>query len=208
MTSPVTVPTVGGPVTSRPEVHHAGVSLSSSPPPADDLVVRLYDELRTLARAHLRRERTGHTLETTGLVNEAYLRLAAQAGLETVDRARFFAIASATMRRVLVDYARRRKRQKRGGGEVPLSLDEVEALLSEQEAEELLALDAALERFEAISPRGSAVVRHRFFAGLSLEETADLLGVSSKTVQREWTAARAWLRKEVARDLGILIGPG
>ncbi len=174
---------------------------NSAPSPADEWVTRLYHELRTLAHAHLRRERTGHTLETTGLVNEAYLRLAQQPGLEGVDRARFFAIASVTMRRVLVDYARTRKRQKRGGGEVAIPLEEVEALLSEREADELLALDDALERFEAINPRGCEVVRHRFFAGLSLEETAEVLGISSKTVQREWIAARAWLRKEVARDL-------
>lgn len=177
-----------------------------SPSPADELVTRLYDELRMLARAHLRRERTGHTLETAGLVNEAYLRLALQPGVEGMDRARFFAVASATMRRVLVDYARKRKRQKRGGGQIPVPLEEVEALLTERDADELLALDEVLERFEAINPRGAAVVRHRFFAGLSLEETAGLLGISSKTVQREWVAARAWLRKEVARELDLLNG--
>jgi RNA polymerase sigma factor (TIGR02999 family) len=181
---------------------------SPDPTAANELVARLYDELRALARAHLRRERSGHTLDTTGLVNEAYLRLAVQSDLGGVDRARFFAIASTTMRRVLVDYARRRKRQKRGGGEVPIPLEEAEALLTEAEADELLALDGALERFETINPRGCAVVRHRFFAGLSLEETADLLQISSKTVQREWIAARAWLRKEVARDLDLLDQPG
>lgn len=179
--------------------------MTPTPSPADEWVTRLYNELRTLAHAHLRRERTGHTLETTGLVNEAYLRLSQQLGLEQVDRTRFFAIASVTMRRVLVDYARKRKRQKRGGGGEGVPLEEVEALLSEHEADELLALDDALERFETINPRGCEVVRHRFFAGLSLEETAEVLGISSKTVQREWIAARAWLRKEVARDLeGIL----
>jgi RNA polymerase sigma factor (TIGR02999 family) len=172
------------------------------PPAADRLVTRLYDELRVLAHAHLRRERTGHTLNTTALVNEAYLRLAQQAGLEGVDRTRFFDIASATMRRVLVDYARRRKRLKRGGGEVAVDLESVEELMSEAEADELLALEDALTRFETINPRGSAVVQSRFFAGLSLEQTAELLGVSAKTVQREWIAARAWLRKEVSHDLG------
>ena len=176
---------------------------SPSPASPDELVSRLYDELRTLAHVHLRRERTGHTLDTTSLVNEAYLRLAPQAGLAGLDRTHFFAAASNTMRRVLVDHARKRKRQKRGGGEPPARLEDVEALLSEEEAEELIVLDQALERLEAANPRGSAVVQHRFFAGLSLEETAELLGVSTKTVQRDWLAARAWLRKEVARDLGL-----
>jgi RNA polymerase sigma factor (TIGR02999 family) len=176
---------------------------SPSPASADELVSRLYDELRALAHVHLRRERTGHTLDTTALVNEAYLRLATQAGLAGLDRTQFFAAASNTMRRVLVDHARKRKRQKRGGGEPPARLEDVEAFLSEEEAEELIVLDQALDRLEAANPRGSAVVQHRFFAGLSLEETAELLGVSTKTVQRDWLAARAWLRKEVARDLGL-----
>jgi RNA polymerase sigma factor (TIGR02999 family) len=176
---------------------------SPSPASADELVSRLYDELRALAHVHLRRERTGHTLDTTALVNEAYLRLAPQAGLAGLDRTQFFAAASNTMRRVLVDHARKRKRQKRGGGEPPARLEDVEAFLSEEEAEELIVLDQALDRLEAANPRGSAVVQHRFFAGLSLEETAELLGVSTKTVQRDWLAARAWLRKEVARDLGL-----
>jgi RNA polymerase sigma factor (TIGR02999 family) len=171
---------------------------------ADEMVSRLYDELRGLARAHLRRERTGHTLDTTGLVNEAYLRLAPQGGLGELDRARFFAAASVTMRRVLVDYARRRNRVKRGAGGVAVPLEEAEALLSDEEADEVLALDGALDQLEAVNPRGAAVIHHRFFAGLSLEETAELLGVSVKTVQRDWLTARAWLRKEVARDLGLM----
>ena len=171
---------------------------------ADEIVTRLYDELRSLARAHLRRERTGHTLDTTGLVNEAYLRLAPQGGLGDLDRGRFFAAASVTMRRILVDYARRRNRVKRGDGAIAVPLEEAEALLSDAEAEEVLALDEALDRLEAVNPRGAAVVHHRFFAGLSLEETAELLEVSIKTVQRDWLTARAWLRKEVARDLGMM----
>jgi len=107
------------------------------------------------------------------------------------------------MRRVLVDYARARRRHKRGGGEVHVPLDEVEPFLSDAEADEVLALDDALNRLAEINPRGAEVVQQRFYAGLSLEETAELLGVSTKTVQRDWTAARAWLRKEVARDLGL-----
>ena len=172
--------------------------------PADQLVARMYDELRVLARAHLRRERVGHTLETGGLVNEAYLRLAGQTALGPDDRAHFFGVASSTMRRVLVDHARRRARLKRGAGEEPAALDEADARLSTHEADELLVLDDALDRLAASNPRGGAVVQHRFFAGLTLEETAEVLGVSAKTVQRDWLVARAWLRKEIARDLDLV----
>jgi RNA polymerase sigma factor (TIGR02999 family) len=171
---------------------------------ADDLVARMYDELRALARAHLRRERVGHTLETGALINEAYLRLAGQTALGPLDRTRFFGVASNAMRRVLVDHARRRARLKRGAAEAPVALDEADALLSTREADELLVLDDALDRLAACSPRGGAVVQHRFFGGLTLEETAEVLGVSTKTVQRDWLAARAWLRKEIARDLDLV----
>lgn len=171
---------------------------------ADDLVPALYDELRRLARAQLRRERTGHTLCTTALVHEAYVRLVGQAGLSADDRTQFLIIASSTMRRVLVDYARQRKRVKRGGGATAVPLDEVEAFLSTDEAEELTALDDALERLAQLNPRAAQVVQHRFFAGFTLEETATLLAVSLKTVQRDWLVASAWLRKEVAHDLGML----
>jgi RNA polymerase sigma-70 factor (ECF subfamily) len=170
----------------------------------DDLVARHYDELRRLAHGYLRRERQGVTLQTTGLVNEAYLRLASLAGIGAEEKTRFFAVASTTMRRVLVDHARARHRLKRGEGAETVPLDDVEWSLGDAEAEELVALDEALVRLEQINPRGSQVVQYRFFGGLSLEETADLLGVSAKTVQRDWLAARAWLRKEVSKDLGIL----
>ena len=174
------------------------------PSPVDDLVARHYGELRHLAHAHLRRERVGVTLQTTGLVNEAYLRLTGSVGLDAAGKTRFFAAVSATMRRVLVDAARRRGRLKRGAGATALPLDEVEESLGDAEAEELVALDDALMRLERINPRGSEVVQYRFFGGLTLEESAALLGVSAKTVQRDWLAARAWLRKEVAQDLGLL----
>lgn len=169
----------------------------------DALVVQLYAELRALAQAHLRRERPGHTLQTTALVNEAYLRLAAQVGLRDADRASFLGAASRTMRRLLVEHARRRRRAKRGGGAVAMPLDAVGEFLSHEEAEELVALDDALERLALASPRAALVVQHRFFGGLSLEETAAALGVSTKTVQRDWLVARAWLRREVARDLAL-----
>lgn len=172
-------------------------------PTVDALVARHYDDLRRLARAHLRRERPGRTLQTTGLVNEAYLRLAGVAGLGAEERTRFFALVSTTMRRVLVDEARRRRRGKRGAGAELVTLDDAAAcVVDAAEADELVALDEALGRLERVNPRGSAVVEHRFFGGLTLEETAALLGVSAKTVQRDWLAARAWLRKEVAKEVG------
>jgi len=171
----------------------------------DALVARHYDDLRRLAHRYLRRERPDATLETTGLVNEAYLRIASFAGIGAHERTRFFALAATTMRRVLVDHARSRRRQKRGAEPERLSLDDIEPLLNDDEAEELVVLDEALTRLEQVNPRGSDVVQYRFFGGLTLEETAEILGVSGKTVQRDWLAARAWLRKEVARDLGILV---
>lgn len=173
-------------------------------PSVDELVARHYDELRRLAHRYLRRERSDATLETTGLVNEAYLRIAKLAGLGVDEKTRFFALAATTMRRVLVDHARGRRRQKRGALPERVPLEEVEWLISDDEADELVVLDDALTRLEQINPRGSEVVQYRFFGGLTLDETAELLGVSAKTVQRDWLAARAWLRKEVARELGIL----
>jgi RNA polymerase sigma factor (TIGR02999 family) len=177
----------------------------------DHLVPLLYTDLRQLARRSLRRERSEHTLSTTALVHEAYLRLLGQRQIQASDRAGFLAVAGYTMRRVLVDYARGRKRAKRGGGKTPVSLDQAELdelegaapFLTSEQAEEVLALDSALERLAAISPRGAEVIQHRFFAGLTLEETADVLQVSVKTVQRDWLAARAWLRKEIRRDLAL-----
>ena len=172
--------------------------------PADQWVAQLYDELRILAHSHLRRERTGHTLSTTGLVNETYLRLAQQHSLHGLGRAEFFNAASAMMRRILVDFARARTRAKRGAGAEAVPLEDVEEFLSIEEAEELVALDEALERLRAVNPRGADVVNCRFFAGLSLEDTASALGISTKTVQRDWLTARAWLRKEVAGESALL----
>ena len=188
------------------------VELASGDPAALDRVVRcLYDELRALARAYLRNERDGHTLQATALVNEVYLRLCREHKIGAESRAQFLAVAATTMRRILVDYARTRGRKKRGGGAVHVALEadaigEDEFLLTEDEADELLALEDALTRLGEVNERAAKVVEHRFFAGLSLDETAELLGVSSKTVHRDWIAARAWLRKEVARDLGSDLG--
>ncbi len=166
----------------------------------DRLVPLLYDELRRLARERLRGERAEHTLETTALVHEAYFRLLGQRRIDAGDRLAFFAAASNTMRRVLIDYARARRRDKRGGGVAPVPLEDVEGLLSERAAEEALAVDAALERLAREAPRAARVVELRIFGGLTLEEIAVLLAISTKTVQRDWEAARAWLRKEIRGD--------
>jgi RNA polymerase sigma factor (TIGR02999 family) len=163
----------------------------------------VYDELRGAARRQLRAEGRDHTLTPTALVHETYLRLLQQRSIDAGHRADFLGIAARTMRRVLVDHARRRLAAKRGGGGASLPIDELEIPLSEGEAEEMLALEAALERLALLDARASRVVEYRFFGGLSVEESAHLLGVSTKTVQRTWLAARAWLRKEVAHDLGL-----
>ncbi len=172
-----------------------------SPEALDRLVPLLYEDLRRLARQRLRGEREGHTLDTAALVNEAYLRLVDQRRVSAGDRSEFFAAASRTMRRVLVDYARARKRAKRGGGVEPVPLEAVEEFLSERVADETLALDAALARLEAAQPRAARVVELRFFGGLTFDEAAAVLGVSAKTVQRDGEAAMAWLRKEVRSAL-------
>lgn len=169
----------------------------------DRLLPLVYDELRALAGAQLRDERTGHTLSATALVHEAYVRLAARDRLTPRDRSHFFAMAAQSMRRVLVEHARARRRLKRGQGVAAIPLDRVEALVGDQAAEELIALDEALTRLAELSPRAAQVVERRFFAGLTIEEVAASLELSTKTVQRDWLRARAWLRKEVAADLGV-----
>ncbi|MGE0442270.1 MAG: sigma-70 family RNA polymerase sigma factor [Gemmatimonadales bacterium] len=167
----------------------------------DRLLPLVYDELRALAGAQLRHERTGHTLSATALVHEAYVRLADRDRLGARDRSHFFAIAAQSMRRVLIDHARGRRRLKRGQGQDAVPLDAVADLVGDQAAEELLALDAALDRLALLSPRAAQVVERRFFAGLSMEETAESMGTSVRTVRRDWVQARAWLRKEIATDL-------
>ncbi len=177
--------------------------LSDGDPDALDGVVRLlYDELRVLARSRIRGERVGHTLAATALVNEMYLKLADQNRINADDRLKFMAVAATTMRRVLVDYARARLSDKRGGGAARISLEEAEPFLTEQESDEVQALDAAIDRLASFDERAANVVVKRFYAGFSVEEIAGLLGVSTKTVQRDWLTARAWLRKEVAHELG------
>jgi RNA polymerase sigma factor (TIGR02999 family) len=167
----------------------------------DDLIPIVYEELRTLAHAQLRREDVGHTLGTTALVHEAYMRLTRREHLGAEDRRHFFAIAAQAMRRVLIDHARSRKRQKRGSGQTPLSLDTASFALDDRTADEVVALDGALDRLAVAHERSARVVELRYFAGLTLDETADVLGIARKTVQRDWTVARAWLRKEIQAEL-------
>jgi len=167
------------------------------PDALDRILPLVYEELRSLARAQLRREDAGHTLGATALVHEAYLRLADREKLSPADRRHFFAIAAQAMRRVLVDHARGRKRVKRGSGRLAVPLDEVQEFISDEAADELLALDEALDRLAQANPRAAHVVEYRFFAGLTLDETAAILGVSMKTVQRDWLLAHAWLRREI-----------
>ncbi len=174
----------------------------------DQLLPAVYDEMRSLARSHLSREGTGHTLGATALVHEAYLRLNKQRALLPESRAHFFAIAGHTMRRILVDYARARKRVKRGSGVHPITLDEAQVALSAEEADEILALNDALERLEKINERGSKIVELRYFAGFSVEETAEALDLSTRTVHRGWVSSRAWLRKEIELDLNPRVDEG
>lgn len=165
----------------------------------DQLVPLVYEELRRIARNHMGRERVGHTLQTTALVNEAYLRLVDQKHTRWQNRAHFFAIAAQLMRRILVDYARRKQYQKRGGGAPQVTLAEAE-FLTDEKAPDLVALDQALKSLTEIDPRRSQVVELRFFGGLSIEETAEVLKVSPTTVERDWTIAKAWLHKTVTGD--------
>ena len=167
----------------------------------DRLVPLLYDELRRMARGRLRGERSGHTLDTTALVHESYLRLVTQHGLKPEDQAAFFAAASNTMRRILVDHARSRRRQKRGGDLSPMPLEDGDLFPSERAIDETLALEDALGKLEAAHPRAARVFEQRLFGGLELEEIAEAEGISLRTAGRDWQTARAWLRVVVGSDL-------
>lgn len=162
----------------------------------DRLMPLVEGELRRLAMRHMRGENQGHTLQTTALVNEVYLRLVDQTHARWYNRAHFFAVAAQLMRRILVDHARRHLRGKRGGGVAAVSLDEAVALSPEKSAE-LLALDEALDRLSELDPLKARVVELRHFGGLSVEETAAVLKVSEVTVMRHWGLAKSWLRREV-----------
>ena len=166
----------------------------------DELMPLVYEELRRLAHRYMGRERTGHTLQTSALVNEAYLRLIDQSRVKWQNRAHFFGIAAQMMRRILVDYARSRGYAKRGGDARQVSLDEA-AVVSEERATEVVALDDALKCLAEIDVRKSQIVELRFFGGLSIEETAEVLAVSPGTVMRDWTLAKAWLRREMTPEV-------
>jgi RNA polymerase sigma factor (TIGR02999 family) len=162
----------------------------------DQLIPLVHDELRQLARRHMAGERPGHTLQATALVNEAYLRLIEVNQVRWQNRAHFFAMASRVMRRILVDAARARGYQKRGGGAPTVSLDEA-LLVSGEPRQDLIALDDALNALAAFDLRKSQVVEMRFFGGLSVEETAEALHVSADTVMRDWRLAKVWLVREL-----------
>ena len=159
----------------------------------------VYDELRRLARRQLRREAEGHTLNTTALVHEAYIRLVDQTRAEWRDRAHFLAVASTAMRRVLVDHARRHHAAKRGNG-ARVPLEQLEGLAADERVELLVALDEALVRLAALDPRQARVVECRFFGGLTEEETAEALGIGLRTAKRDWAKARSWLYHELYPD--------
>jgi RNA polymerase sigma factor (TIGR02999 family) len=160
----------------------------------DKLLPLVNAELRQLARRYMRRESPGHTLQTSALVNEAYLRLIDQKQVQWQNRAHFFGIAAQLMRRILIDHARSHHYAKRGGGAIKVSLDEA-AAVTEARAAELLAVDEALEKLTAMDARKGRIVELRFFGGLTEEETAEVMDISTPTVQREWRAAKAWLRR-------------
>lgn len=165
----------------------------------DKLMSVVYQELHRLAHNYMRRESPGHTLQTSALVNEAFLRLIDQRDVHWRNRAHFFGIAAQMMRRILVDYARKRNYAKRGGGTPALSLDEA-LFVSEERSAEVIALHESLETLAEFDARKSQIVELRFFGGLSIEETAEVLNVSPGTVMRDWTLAKAWLRREISRN--------
>lgn len=165
----------------------------------DKLMPLVYDELRRLARQHMRRERAGHTLQTTALVNEAYMRLVDQRRAQWQNRAQFFGVAARLMRRILVDHARSRNRLKRDGDAHRISLDEA-ATVSQEQSTDLLALHEALKKLETMNERMGRIVELRFFGGLSIEETAEVMKVSPGTVMKDWTFAKAFLHEAISNE--------
>ena len=166
------------------------------------LIPLVYRELHTLAARYLSHERRDHTLQTTALVNEAYLKLAGQRDVDWQNRAHFFGIAAQLMRRILVDHARRDRRVKRGGGAAHIPLDDMDppSAAAPVDAADAYALDRALSRLEAFDPQQGRVVELRYFGGMTIDETAEVLSLSPATVKREWSVARAWLYRELADE--------
>jgi len=185
-------------VASAGEITRLLTELKGGNPQAQaELIPLVYEELRRVARNYMRREKAGHTLQPTALVNEAYLRLVEGPPIDWQNRAHFFAVAAQLMRRVLVDHARARGALKRGGNECRVSLHDQER--AEEKDADLLALDQALERLAERDPRQARIVESRFFGGLSEKEAAAVLGISVRTVKRDWSVARAWLFKEIRK---------
>ena len=184
-------PDDAGQITRLLQAHHEGDREAF-----DRLVPLVYDRLRRIARGQIGRRGRGYTLDTTSLVHEAYMDLVEETGVDWQDRSHFYAICARAMRRILVDYARERTAKKRGGGKPDLTL-EPELLGVEQQAEQVLAIDRALESLAGFNERLARLVECRDFAGMTEEETARALDISLRTVQRDWTRARAWLQKEL-----------
>lgn len=166
----------------------------------DKLLPLVYHELHRQAAAYLRRERAGHTLQTTALIHEAYVRLVDQKNVQWQNRAHFFGIAAQLMRRILVDHARSKKRIKRGGSDIRVSLNEA-TIKTEARDLDIVALDEALERLARMDEQQSRIVELRFFSGLTVEETAEVLGISPATVKRDWSMAKAWLHREISPEV-------
>jgi RNA polymerase sigma factor (TIGR02999 family) len=165
----------------------------------DKLMPLVYDELRRMAKRYMSRQTPGHTLQTTALINEAFIKLVGQQEMQWQNRSHFFGVAAQAMRHILVDYARSRKYEKRGGGAQKVSLDEA-LMVSDERAAEIVALDDALKELAKVDLRKCQVVEMRYFGGLSVEETAEALNVSPVTVMRDWSMAKAWLHRELSKS--------
>ena len=165
----------------------------------DNLLPLVYDELHRQAARFMRRERAGHTLQTTALINEAYLKLIDRHDVSWESRTHFFAVAAQAMRRILVDYAKAKHREKRGGDNIKLSLEDAMSVETKETGVDLLALDEALNKLAEFDEQQARVVELKYFSGLSLEETADALQISRATVARDWESARAWLHRELSK---------
>ena len=163
-----------------------------------DLIPLVYDELRRLAHHYMQSERPDHTLQATAVVHEAYLRLVKQRNVTWESKAHFFAVAASLMRRILCDYARRHSRRKRGGDQEAVPLDEA-PVFSQEKSEEMIDVDRALTRLAEVDPRQGQIVELLFFAGFTVEETAEVLDISPRTVKRDWSVARVWLHREIAK---------
>lgn len=165
----------------------------------DELFPFVFNELKRRASAYLRNEREGHTLQTTALVNEAYMKLVDKESIEWEDRSHFFAIAANAMRRILVDYARKKKRDKRGGKDADLPLEEAKYISSNEKSVDLVALDEALNELARFDERQAKIVELKYFGGMTNDETAKVLNISNVTVRRDWNLAKAWLHQQITK---------